>query len=37
MDQWYNQYVCTAKKMGLVKGYEGNLFKPAKTYQGPKP
>ncbi len=31
LDQWYNSYVCTAKKLGLVKGYEGNLFKPAQN------
>lgn len=26
--QWYTGYVCYAKDLGIVEGYEGNLFKP---------
>jgi hypothetical protein len=26
---WYARYVAAAKKEGIVKGYDGNLFKPA--------
>jgi hypothetical protein len=25
---WYEDYVCSAKSYGFIKGYEGNLFKP---------
>lgn len=28
MDEWFAQYVCLAKRMNWVKGYNGNLFKP---------
>lgn len=27
-DDWYYQYVSTAKKLGIINGYEGNIFKP---------
>ncbi len=28
---WYHDYVCTAKELGYVKGYDGNLFKPEQS------
>ena len=27
-DDWYYQYVSTAKKLGIINGYDGNVFKP---------
>jgi len=27
--QWYSKYVCTAKNLELIEGYEDNTFKPA--------
>lgn len=28
---WYHDYVCTAKELGYVQGYQGGLFEPEKT------
>lgn len=28
-DQWYAPYVCTAKRLGYVQGYNDNTFKPS--------
>lgn len=30
-DDWFSQYVCLAKKRGIIKGYPDGDFKPART------
>ncbi len=30
-DEWFAKYICTAKREGVVKGYEDGSFKPAQN------
>ncbi len=30
-DEWFAPYVCTAKRLGYIKGYEDNTFKPSQN------